>query len=73
MNNPNIVTDQKCCGCAHYRRLRSGGDSLTGSYACHYCFDTGHSRGCSIEECGKKIPDDGRKHRKSVDLPKKRA
>ena len=40
----------KCFGCRYWRLVCS---AATG-YACHYCYDTGHSRGCKAEECNKR-------------------
>lgn len=38
-----------CKGCQYYRSL----GNMYGMKGCHYCYDTGVSRGCPPEECGK--------------------
>ena len=40
-----------CEGCRYYRKLGNVDAPLK---ACHYCYDTGISRGCPPEECDKK-------------------
>jgi hypothetical protein len=47
------VSEATCKGCVHYRRL-SDSHVAYGIYACHYCFDTGVSRGCDIIGCTRK-------------------
>lgn len=40
-----------CKGCRYYRKLGNVDAPLK---ACHYCYDTGISRGCPPEECDKR-------------------
>lgn len=40
-----------CKGCKYYRKLGNVDAPLK---ACHYCYDTGISRGCPPEECDKR-------------------
>ena len=49
----NITNSSKCCdGCIHWRRFCGHGSTLT--MACHYILDTGHMRGCEVQQCNKK-------------------
>lgn len=60
-----------CKGCKYYRHLGNVDAPLK---ACHYCYDTGISRGCPPEECDKK-KEQGRGGTRKVALtiaPKKR-
>lgn len=40
-----------CKGCRYYRKLGNVDAPLK---ACHYCYDTGISRGCPPEKCDKR-------------------
>lgn len=42
-----------CGGCLYYRQMRNS-KSVEAVYACHYCYDTGKPRGCSIVGCVRK-------------------
>ena len=42
---------KSCEGCVYYRSLS---DCSQGVPGCHYCLDTGKSRGCPVDRCTKK-------------------
>lgn len=53
-SDKNIISSEKHCnGCIHWRWFCGRGSNALN--ACHYILDTGHMRGCAVEECTKKF------------------
>lgn len=60
------VNKERCCGCKYLGTL-SG--TLAKKNCCDYLLLTGHSRGCSVENCDKK--EIGKRSQKRVGLKPK--
>lgn len=53
--NPGVRDCHRCKGCRYWRSLSTTSESTM--KACHYCYDTGHRRGCPAGSgCTKREP-----------------
>ncbi len=57
-----------CIGCYYYHSLDGSGH---GTKACHYLLDTGNTRGCSPENCVRKISEGGIEMQKLTETDKR--